>query len=79
MWTAKSITDQDTKRAQLVTSFRDRALTWFMKFSSTQNHALADIKAAMIKEFKKPKSESQCITELKEIQQRRGESVWDFH
>ena len=49
-----------------------------MEFSSTQNHALAEIKAAMIKEFKKLKSESQCITELKEIQQRRGESVWDF-
>ena len=32
----------------------------------------------MIKEFKKPNSESQCITELKEIQQKRGESVWDF-
>ena len=49
-----------------------------MKFSSTQNHVLADIKAAMIKEFKKPKSQSQCIIKLKEIQQRRGESVWDF-
>ena len=58
VWTAKNTTDQDTKRAQLVTSFRDRALTWFMNFSNTQNHALADIKAAMIKEFKKPKSES---------------------
>ena len=68
VWTAKSIMDQDTKRVQLVTSFRDRALTWFMKFSSTQNHALPDIKATMIKEFKKPKSESQCITELEEIQ-----------
>ena len=53
-------------------------MTWFLKFSSAQNHALADIKEAMIKEFKKPKSESQCITELKEIQQRRGETVWDF-
>ena len=62
----------------MVTSFRDCALTWFMNFCSTQNHALANIKAAMIKEFKKPKSESQCITELKEIQQRRSESVWDF-
>ena len=49
-----------------------------MKFSSTQIPTLDDIKAAIIKEFKKPKSESQCITELKEIQQRRGESVWDF-
>ena len=58
VWTAKNITDQDTRRAQLVTSFRDHALTWFMKFSSTQNHVLTDIKAEMIKEFKKPKSES---------------------
>ena len=32
----------------------------------------------MIKEFKNPKSESQCITKLKGIQQRRGESVQDF-
>ena len=58
VWTAKTITDQDTKRAQLVTTFRDHALTWFMNFSSTQNHVLADIKVAMIKEFKKPKSKS---------------------
>ena len=49
-----------------------------MNFSSTQNHALPDIKEAMIKEFKKPKSESQCITELKEIQQKHDESVRDF-
>ena len=49
-----------------------------MNFSSTQNYILADIKKAMIKEFKKPKSNSQSITELKEIQQKRGESVWNF-
>ena len=58
VWTTKNITDQDTKRAQLVTSFKDRSLTWFMKFSRTQNHAFPDIKEAMIKEFKKPKLES---------------------
>ena len=67
VWTAKNIMDQNTRTAQLVTSFRDRALTWFMKFSSTQNYVLADIKKAMIKEFKKTKSESRSITELKEI------------
>ena len=67
VWTAKNIMDQDIRRVQLVTSFRDRDLAWFMKFSSTQNHVLADIKTTMIKEFKNPKSESQCITELKEI------------
>ena len=49
-----------------------------MKFSSTKSPTLDEIKAAIIKEFKKPKLESHSITELKEIQQRRGESVWDF-
>ena len=78
VWNAKKITDPNVRAAQLITSFRDRALTWFMKFSSTQSPTLGEIKAAIIKEFKKPKSESQSITELKEIQQRRGESVWDF-
>ena len=32
----------------------------------------------MISEFRKPKSESYCITEIKEIQQAPTESVWDF-
>ena len=32
----------------------------------------------MKKEFKKPKSESQCITKLKEIKQMPHESIWDF-
>ena len=32
----------------------------------------------MIKEFKKHKSESQCIIELKDIKQLPIESVWDF-
>ncbi len=61
-----------------MTTFRDRSLTWFMKFSSGHNHTLDQIKTTLMKEFKKPKFESQCITELKEIQQKHGESVWDF-
>jgi hypothetical protein len=32
----------------------------------------------LIAEFKKPKSESQCITELKEIKQKVVEPVWEF-
>ena len=32
----------------------------------------------LIIEFKKPKSESQCITELKEIKQKPTKSVWEF-
>ena len=78
VWNAKKITDPDVRATQLITSFRDRDLTWFMKFSSNQSPTLDEIKEAIIKEFKKPKSESQSITELKEIQQRRNKSVWDF-
>jgi len=66
------------KVAQLVTTFKDRALNWYMKFSGGQNKALDEIKTALITEFKKPKSESQCITELKEIKQLSSETVWDF-
>ena len=39
---------------------------------------LEEIQAAMISEFRKPKSESQCITEIKEIKQLPMESIWDF-
>jgi hypothetical protein len=43
-----------------------------------QARTLADIRKSLLKEFQKPKSESQCITELKEIKQLQNESVWDF-
>ena len=33
----------------------------------------------MICEFKKPKSESQCITEIKEIKQLLTKSIWDYN
>ena len=32
----------------------------------------------MISKSRKPKSESQCITEIKEIKQALTETVWDF-
>ena len=37
-----------------------------------------EIRAAMIFEFRKPKYESHCITEIKEIKQALTETVWDF-
>jgi hypothetical protein len=36
------------------------------------------IKNAVIAEFKKPKSKSQCIIELKEIKQKVVEPIWEF-
>ena len=64
---------------QMVTTFRDRALNWYMKFSAGQPKSLAKIITTLIEEFNKPKSESQCIIELKEIKQRNGESTCDLN
>jgi hypothetical protein len=51
-----------------------------MKFSSGpgQTKPLNVIKTVLSVEFKKPKSESQCITGLKEIKQKLTEPVWEF-
>ena len=37
-----------------------------------------EVRDVLSSEFKKPKSESQCITELKEIKQKPTELVWEF-
>lgn len=61
--------------AQLMTTFRDRALNEFMKYSNGKAKTLTKVKFALTVEFKKPKSKSQCITELKEIKQKPIETV----
>jgi hypothetical protein len=82
IWTAKNVHDDGTKITQLATTFRGCALVWYMKLQSTtipgQTRTLLEITQALLKEFKKPKFESQYITELKEIKQVQNESVWEF-
>jgi hypothetical protein len=79
VWSIKNITEEAVKRAQFSTTLRDRALSWYMKFvQGATPKPLNAIKTSLIVEFKKPKSESQCITELKEIKQRIVEPVWEF-
>ena len=60
VWNIKQVHNDDIKRAKLTTTFRDRALTWFMKFSisAQQPRTIKEIKDELKKEFKKPKSES---------------------
>ena len=79
VWNIKQVQSDDIKRVQLTTTFRDRAITWFMKFyaSAQQPRTIKENKDELKKELKKPKLESQCITELKEIKQLSHESVWD--
>ena len=43
-----------------------------------QPKPLNQIKNALIAEFKKPNSESQCITYMKEIKQKVAEPIWEF-
>lgn len=78
VWNIKQLVDNDIKMVQLTTTFRYRVLNWFMKYTNGQERTLADVKVAFTAEFKKPKSEYQCITELKEIKQKLTELVWEF-
>ena len=41
VWNIKQDGDDDIKMAQLTTTFRDRVLNWFMKYSNGQNTTLA--------------------------------------
>ena len=40
VWTIKHITNNDVKIVQLATTLSERALTWFMKYSTSQNITL---------------------------------------
>jgi hypothetical protein len=67
---------------QLEMTFRDHALLWYMKYQimtlAGQTRTLAEVRKDLLKEFQKPKSKSQCITELKEIKKIMNELVWDY-
>jgi hypothetical protein len=79
VWSIKNITDEAVKRDQFNTTLRDHTLSWYMKFvQGATPKPLNSIKTTLIVEFKKPKSESQCIKKLKEIKQRTTKPVWEF-
>jgi len=53
-----------------------------MKFQTTipigNVRTLAEIRTALILEFKNRNLKSQCITYLKDIKKNQNESMWDF-
>ena len=61
------------------TTLKNRVLTWYVKYKRMVAQGvvrtLDEIKKEMLKEFQKPKMESQCITEIKEIKQHPRETV----
>lgn len=77
MWKVKKINDDSTKKAQLVIVLQDKALSWYIKYG-TMNlvSSLVATKNTLNVEFKKPKSQSQCITKIKEIKQAIKQMAW---
>jgi hypothetical protein len=82
IWHVKRIPDESGKIVQLKITFREKSLTWYMKYKATaptgQERSLTKINQYMVREFHKPKSESQCVMEIKEVKQKEGETVWDY-
>ena len=70
VWTVRQATDDDVKKGKLVNTLRGHTLDWFMKFIQVPQGALVktldEIQMVLIKEFRKPKSKAQYITELKD-------------
>ena len=56
----------------------DRYMKFFIVPVGVTQKTLNQIGVGLIDEFKKPKYESQCITEIREIKQFSRESMWDF-
>ena len=82
IWTARQIINDDVKKSQLATTLRGHAFEWFMRFTWVPQggtaKTLEEIRTGLFEEFKKPKSESQYISELKEFRQFPNEMIWDF-
>jgi hypothetical protein len=83
IWATKNVQNKVVNIAQMETTFRGHALVWSMKLQSTtpkrREKTLVEIRQALLKDLKKPTSESQYITELKEIKKVQGESTWEFN
>ena len=75
--------NEDVKQVQLETTLWGHALDWYMKFiqfpTGTPAKTMDEVRRGLIEEFRKPNSEAQYITELKEIKQFPNETVWDFN
>lgn len=62
VWSVKQVTDNDIKMAQLMTTFKDRALNQFMKYIDRQARTLVEVKATLTVEFKKNQSQNLSVS-----------------
>ena len=78
VWMTQNITSDSVKQAQLSLAFEERALDWYTGYIGQHENATIDeIKMALKHKFKKSKSYSQIVSELKDIKQGPSESVWE--
>lgn len=79
VWEAQGVTNDNIKKATLVSVLQDRALTWYIKHSNDHpNAGIAEIQNALNREFSQPKSKTQSIIGFKEIAMVPGETPWDL-
>ena len=65
-------------KAQFLIAFQERALSWYINYSVMNQNATLDKKnLARNAEFRKPKSQSQCITKIKEIDKLVTKTMWE--
>lgn len=79
MWEAHGVTDDNIKKATLVSVLQDHALTWYIKHSNYHtNVGIVKIQSALKREFSSLKSKMQSIIEFKEIAMLPGKTHWDL-
>ena len=75
VWEPQGVTDENIKKATMVSALQDRTLTWYIKHSNDNpNVGIADIQAALNREFSRSKSKTQSIIGFKEIAMLPGET-----
>ena len=68
IWEEQGVIDDNIMKVTLVSALQDHALTWYINHSNDNpNEGIADIQAALNREFSRPKSEAQSIIGFKEI------------
>jgi hypothetical protein len=82
IWSVKRITDEASKICTTGDHFQRQSLMWYMKYKETvpvgQMRSLTEIKRDMLRSFRSLSQNHKCITEIKEIKQQMGETVWDY-
>lgn len=73
------VTDENIKKASLVSALQARVLMWYIKYSSDYSNAgIKMIQDALNTTFNWPKLETQSIIWFKEIVMLPGETSWDL-